>query len=69
LRLAARRRSWANLLIGLAANRSEGTLSIHSVTTRRREGHYWATVFATLALGRVGDFAVPEAVPALEPNP
>jgi uncharacterized membrane-anchored protein len=31
-------------------NRSEGTLSIHSVTTRRREGHYWATVFATFDL-------------------
>jgi uncharacterized membrane-anchored protein len=31
--------------------RSEGTLSIHSVTTRRREMYYWATVFATFALG------------------
>jgi uncharacterized membrane-anchored protein len=31
--------------------RSEGTLSIHSVTTRRRECFYWATVFATFALG------------------
>jgi uncharacterized membrane-anchored protein len=39
-------------------NRSEGTLSIHSVTTRRREGYYWATVFATFALGTaVGDFS------------
>jgi uncharacterized membrane-anchored protein len=38
-------------------NRSEGTLSIHSVTTRRREGYYWATVFATFALGTaLGDF-------------
>jgi uncharacterized membrane-anchored protein len=31
--------------------RSEGTLSIHSVTTRLREKYYWATVFATFALG------------------
>jgi len=39
-------------------NRSEGTLSIHSVTTRRREGYYWATVFATFALGTaLGDFS------------
>jgi uncharacterized membrane-anchored protein len=30
---------------------SEGTLSIHSITTRRREGFYWATVLATFALG------------------
>jgi uncharacterized membrane-anchored protein len=32
-------------------HRSEGTLSIHSITTRRREAYYWATVFATFALG------------------
>jgi uncharacterized membrane-anchored protein len=31
--------------------RSEGTLSIHSITTRRRESYYWAAVFATFALG------------------
>jgi len=31
--------------------RSEGTLSIHSITTRRRELFYCATVFATFALG------------------
>ncbi len=31
--------------------RSEGTLSIHSIVTRRRELYYWATVFATFALG------------------
>jgi uncharacterized membrane-anchored protein len=37
--------------------RSEGTLSIHSVTTTRRELFYWATVFATFALGTaLGDF-------------
>jgi uncharacterized membrane-anchored protein len=31
--------------------RSEGTLSIHSITTRRREGFYWAAVLGTFALG------------------
>lgn len=31
--------------------RFEGTLSIHSITTRRRELFYWATVLATFALG------------------
>ena len=31
--------------------RSEGTLSIHSITTRRREKYYWATVIVTFALG------------------
>jgi uncharacterized membrane-anchored protein len=35
---------------------TEGTLSIHSITTRRRELFYWATVLATFALGTaVGD--------------
>ena len=32
-------------------HRSEGTLSIHSITTRRRELFYWAAVVATFALG------------------
>jgi uncharacterized membrane-anchored protein len=37
--------------------RNEGTLSIHSITTQRRESYYWATVFATFALGTaLGDF-------------
>lgn len=31
--------------------RTEGTLSIHSIYTIRREVFYWATVFATFALG------------------
>jgi uncharacterized membrane-anchored protein len=31
--------------------RTEGTLSIHSITTPRRELFYWATVLATFALG------------------
>ncbi len=31
--------------------RSEGTLSIHSITTARRERFYWAAVLATFALG------------------
>lgn len=30
---------------------AEGTLSIHSITTRSREKFYWATVLATFALG------------------
>jgi uncharacterized membrane-anchored protein len=30
---------------------TEGTLSIHSITTIRREAFYWATVMATFALG------------------
>jgi uncharacterized membrane-anchored protein len=38
--------------------RSEGTLSIHSITTRRRELYYWAAVLATFALGTAaGDLA------------
>ena len=38
--------------------RSEGTLSIHSITTRRREVYYWCTVLATFALGTaLGDFS------------
>jgi uncharacterized membrane-anchored protein len=37
--------------------RSEGTLSIHSIYTQRREMWYWAVVFATFALGTaLGDF-------------
>src|ERR1700755_68822 len=31
--------------------RIEGTLSIHSITTERREAFYWAAVLATFALG------------------
>jgi uncharacterized membrane-anchored protein len=44
---------WAVILgvIFVLWQRSEGTLSIHSVTTQRREAFYWATVFATFALG------------------
>jgi uncharacterized membrane-anchored protein len=32
-------------------HRNEGTLSIHSIITRRREIYYWCTVLATFALG------------------
>jgi uncharacterized membrane-anchored protein len=44
---------WALILTAIfwRWHRSEGTLSIHSITTRRREQYYWATVFATFALG------------------
>jgi uncharacterized membrane-anchored protein len=38
-------------LVFLFWYRSEGTLSIHTITTRRRENYYWAAVFATFALG------------------
>jgi len=38
-------------VIFVAWYRSEGTLSIHSIYTRRRELFYWATVLATFALG------------------
>ncbi len=31
--------------------RSESTLSIHAITTRRRESFYWAAVLATFAFG------------------
>ena len=38
-------------IIFVAWYRVEHTLSIHSITTRRREGLYWATVIATFAVG------------------
>ncbi len=50
---------WAVVLAAIfwTWQRSEGTLSIHSITTQRREVFYWATVFATFALGTaLGDF-------------
>jgi uncharacterized membrane-anchored protein len=50
---------WAAFLAAIfwTWNRKEGTLSIHSITTQQREAFYWATVFATFALGTaLGDF-------------
>jgi len=50
---------WAVVLAAIfwRWHRSEGTLSIHSIVTTRRECYYWATVFATFALGTaLGDF-------------
>jgi len=50
---------WAVVLaaVFLVWYRSERTLSIHSIVTRRREMFYWSTVFATFALGTaLGDF-------------
>jgi uncharacterized membrane-anchored protein len=39
-------------------SRSEPTLSIHSITTKRRELFYWAAVLATFAMGTaLGDLA------------
>jgi uncharacterized membrane-anchored protein len=55
--------SSALFVIALAAvfvvwQRTEFTLSIHSITTTRRELFYWAAVVATFALGTaVGDLA------------
>ena len=38
--------------------RTEGTLSVHSIDTARRECFYWAAVMSTFALGTaIGDFA------------
>jgi uncharacterized membrane-anchored protein len=50
---------WAVILAAIfwLWQRSESTLSIHSIRTQRREAFYWATVFATFALGTaLGDF-------------
>jgi uncharacterized membrane-anchored protein len=50
---------WAVILAAVfwTWQRSEATLSIHSITTQRREAFYWAVVFATFALGTaLGDF-------------
>ena len=41
----------ALLVIFVWWHRGEHTLSIHSITTRRREVFYWATMIATFALG------------------
>jgi uncharacterized membrane-anchored protein len=42
----------------LAWSRAEPTLSIHSITTTRRELFYWAAVLATFAMGTaLGDLA------------
>jgi len=46
------------MLCGLLTwwQRSEGTLSVHSITTARRERFYWGTVLLTFGLGTaVGD--------------
>ena len=50
---------WAIVLaaVFIVWYRSERTLSIHSIVTRRREMFYWAAVFVTFALGTaLGDF-------------
>ena len=59
---------WAVVLIAIfwVWHHGEGTLSIHSITTQRREGFYWATVFATFALGTaLGDFTATSLGPGL----
>jgi uncharacterized membrane-anchored protein len=48
----------ALVVVFVVWHRTEGTLSIHSITTRRRELFYWLTVLVTFALGTAaGDFA------------
>lgn len=50
---------WAVILAAIfwLWHHREKTLSIHSITTQQREVFYWATVFATFALGTaLGDF-------------
>ena len=52
------------VLLGVfvAWRRTEGTLSVHSIDTPRREIFYWLTVSATFALGTaVGDFTATTA--------
>ena len=41
-------------------HRSEHTLSIHDITTRRREGFYWAAILFTFALGTAAGDLVSE---------
>lgn len=49
-------------VVFVAWRRTEGTLSIHSVETNRREVFYWLTVSATFALGTAfGDFTATTA--------
>lgn len=61
---------WADSLIYLAAlcgvlawwRRSEGTISVHSITTARRERFYWGVVLLTFGLGTaLGDAAAIDA--------
>jgi uncharacterized membrane-anchored protein len=48
----------ALIIVFASWHRSEGTLSIHSINTRRRELFYWAAVLATFAMGTAaGDLA------------
>jgi uncharacterized membrane-anchored protein len=41
----------ALIVIFILWYKSEKTLSVHSITTRRREVYYWCTIIATFALG------------------
>jgi uncharacterized membrane-anchored protein len=57
--------STAVFAVALAATfavwyRSEGTLSIHSIVTRRREAFYWLAILLTFALGTAGGDLVSE---------
>lgn len=44
----------------MAWHRSEHTLSIHAITTRRREGFYWLAILFTFALGTAAGDLVSE---------
>lgn len=61
---------WVDSVLALIAlvvtltwwHRSEGTLSVHSITTARRERFYWVTVLITFGLGTaLGDTAAFDA--------
>ena len=43
-------------------HRSERTLSIHAITTRRREGFYWLAILFTFALGTAAGDLVSEKI-------
>ena len=50
----------------LAWHRVEGTLSIHSIDTVRRELFYWVAVMATFAMGTaLGDYTASTLAPRL----
>ena len=57
LRRLERPRRVRAAVVFVAWQRTEHTLSIHSIDTPRREAFYWATVAATFAMGTaLGDF-------------
>ncbi len=53
----------------LAWYRSERTLSIHSIVTRRREAYYWLAILFTFALGTSAGDLVAEKLPSATSRP